>query len=71
MDGNPVANFQSDSTAPATCTLIEQIGGELGRVGASVDTTISRGVVYDAKALLADVSRMVADARGQEAVPRR
>jgi len=39
--------------------------GELGRVG-GVDTTISRGVVYDAKALLADVSRMVADARGQD-----
>jgi len=37
----------------------------LSRVG-GVDTTISRGVVYDAKALLADVSRMVADARGQE-----
>jgi len=39
--------------------------GVLSRVG-GVDTTISRGVVYDAKALLADVSRMVADARGQE-----
>jgi len=46
---------------------LDRQSGELGRVG-GVDTTISRGVVYDAKALLADVSRMVADARGQEAV---
>jgi hypothetical protein len=63
VDGNPVANFKR--LYGTGHIYLDRETGELGRVG-GVDTTISRGVVYDAKALLADVSRMVADARGQD-----
>ena len=63
VDGNPVANFKR--LYGTGHMYLDRETGELGRVG-GVDTTISRGVVYDAKALLADVSRMVADARGQD-----
>ena len=61
---NPIANFKvlygtghmrlNDETDRA-----EQVGG--------IDYTIKDGIVYDAKQLLADVRRMVADAKAAEA----
>ncbi len=60
VDGNPVANFKR--LYGTGHMYLDRETGELGRVG-GVETTISRGVVYDAKALLADVGRMVSEAR--------
>ena len=60
VDGNPVANFKR--LYGTGHMFLDRETGELSRVG-GVDTTISRGIVYDAKALLADVGRMVSEAR--------
>ena len=62
---NPLHNFKT-----LYGTGFERLGrdGKVERVG-GVRWTIKDGIVYDAKALLADVERMVAAARtGQEAV---
>ncbi len=64
IDENPIANFKvlygtghmrlNDETDTA-----EQVGG--------INYTVKDGIVYDAKQLLADVRRMVADAKAREA----
>jgi imidazolonepropionase-like amidohydrolase len=64
IDENPIANFKvlygtghmrlNDETDET-----EQVGG--------INYTVKDGIVYDAKALLADVRQMVVDARAAEA----
>ena len=66
VDGNPVANFKR--LYGTGHMYLDRDTGELGRVG-GVDITISRGIVYDAKALLADVGRMVSEARTTAPAP--
>ncbi len=61
--GNPLANFKVLYGTGAqrlndTTRKVERVGG--------VRWTIHDGIVYDARALLADVRRMVSDAKAKE-----
>ena len=60
VEGNPVANFKR--LYGTGHYQLNRETDELGRV-AGVRYTIKSGVVYDAKALLADVRELVANAR--------
>jgi hypothetical protein len=61
---NPLANFK---VLYGTGTLhLDDATRQVGRVG-GVRYTIHDGIVYDARALLADVRHMVADAKSREA----
>ena len=60
VEGNPIANFKL--LYGTGHMYLDREVGELRRVG-GVSYTITNGIVYDAKALLADVRAMVADAK--------
>jgi imidazolonepropionase-like amidohydrolase len=61
---NPLHNFKT-----LYGTGFERLGsdGKVERIG-GVKWTIKDGIVYDAKALLADVERMVAEQKGRAAI---
>ena len=60
VDRNPLENFK---VLYGTGVLtVDRESGEVDRVG-GVRYTIKDGIVYDAKKLMADVARMVADAK--------
>jgi hypothetical protein len=61
---NPLANFKVLYGTGAQ--RLNDTNGKIERVG-GVRWTIHDGVVYDAKVLLADVRRMVSDAKTKEA----
>jgi len=63
LDYNPVQDFK---VLYGTGTLRLDENGEVVRVG-GVRYTIKDGIIYDAKQLLADVARMVEDAKRQRA----
>ena len=63
LDHNPVQDFK---VLYGTGTLRLDENGEVVRVG-GVRYTIKDGIIYDAKQLLADVARMVEDAKRQRA----
>jgi hypothetical protein len=63
VDENPLANFKVLYGTGAI--RLDDETGQSGRVG-GVTYTIKDGIVYDAKALLADVARMVREARQAE-----
>lgn len=60
VEGNPIANFKL--LYGTGHWYLDPDTGETGRKG-GVSHTIKSGVIYDAKSLLADVARMVSDAR--------
>ena len=60
MEGNPVSNFKL--LYGTGHMKLNRRSGKLERVG-GVSYTIRDGIVYDAKALLADVREMVAAAK--------
>ena len=64
VPGNPLAQSEDCSTAPAICGSIPR-RQRVERVG-GVRWTIKDGMVYDARALLASVERMVAEARARD-----
>ncbi|MBT7541579.1 MAG: amidohydrolase family protein, partial [Gammaproteobacteria bacterium] len=63
VKGNPVANFKL--LYGTGHMKLDRESGVLGRVG-GVSYTIKSGIVYNAKALLADVANMVAQAKLDE-----
>ena len=63
VQGNPVANFKL--LYGTGHMKLDRESGVLGRVG-GVSYTIKSGIVYNAKALLADVADMVAQAKLDE-----
>ena len=63
VQGNPVANFKL--LYGTGHMKLNRESGVLGRVG-GVSYTIKSGIVYNAKALLADVAKMVAQAKLDE-----
>ena len=64
VEGNPIANFKL--LYGTGHWYLDRDSGEVGRKG-GVRYTVKSGVVYDAKQLLADVAKMVRDARSLEA----
>ena len=60
IEGNPVANFKL--LYGTGHMQLDRASGEVRQVG-GVNRTLVDGVIYDAKALLADVKSMVAEAR--------
>ena len=60
VSGNPIANFKL--LYGTGHMKLDRKTGKLGRVG-GVSYTIKGGIVYDAKALLADVAAMVTEAK--------
>ncbi len=63
---NPLANFKVLYGTGAI--RLDDATGEVGRVG-GVRFTVKNGIVYDAPGLLADVRRIVLDARSRSAAP--
>jgi imidazolonepropionase-like amidohydrolase len=64
VEGNPIANFKL--LYGTGHWYLDRDRGEVGRKG-GVRYTVKSGVVYDAKQLLADVAKMVRDARSPDA----
>ena len=62
VEGNPIANFKL--LYGTGHMYLDREAGEVRRVG-GVSYTITNGVVYDAKALLADVRAMVTEAKAE------
>ena len=63
VDENPLANFKVLYGTGAI--RLDDETGKIRRVG-GVRWTLKDGIIYDARALLKDVRRMVADARTAE-----